>query len=56
MASSTPLRLRPKCGLGFVSVTPSFNYNEFWAFQSLQGDLIETEEGVVEVSRYPQRI
>ena len=34
---------------GFVSVTPSFNYNEFWAFQSLQGDLIETEEGVVEV-------
>ena len=34
---------------GFVSVTPSFNYNEFWAFQSLQGELIETEEGVVEV-------
>ena len=34
--------------LGFVSITPSFNYNEFWAFQSLEGDLVDTEEGVVQ--------
>ena len=42
-SASTQLRA------GFVSVTPSFNYNEFWAFQSLQGELVETDEGVVEV-------
>lgn len=34
---------------GFVSVTPSFNYNEFWAFQSLNGTLEETDEGVVQL-------
>ena len=35
--------------LGFVSVTPSLSYNEFWAFETLKGDLETTEEGVVEV-------
>lgn len=35
--------------LGFVSVTPSFSYDEFWAFESLDGYLEQTELGVVQV-------
>ena len=34
--------------LGFVSITPSFQYNEFWAFQELNGRLIEDESGAVQ--------
>lgn len=42
-SASTQMRL------GFVSLTPSFNYNEFWAFESLDGFLEETDEGVMQV-------
>lgn len=34
--------------LGFVSITPSFQYNEFWAFQELRGDLVEDGAGVLQ--------
>lgn len=33
--------------LGFVSITPTFQYNEFWAFQELSGRLIEDAEGQI---------
>lgn len=35
--------------LGFVSVTPSFSYNEFWAFETLDGALEATDEGIIQV-------
>ena len=34
--------------LGFVSITPNFQYNEFWSFQQLQGRLEEGDTGVIE--------
>ncbi len=32
--------------LGFVSITPSASYNEFWAFQQVDQRLVEQEPGV----------
>lgn len=32
---------------GFVSITPNFTFNEFWAFESLNSALEETEPGQV---------
>ena len=34
--------------LGFVSITPNFQYNEFWAFQEFRGDLVEDGAGVLQ--------
>lgn len=34
--------------LGFVSITPNFQFNEYWGFEELQGRLEEIEQGVVE--------
>lgn len=31
--------------LGFVSITPNFQFNEFWSFQQLEGRIEETEPG-----------
>ena len=41
-SASTQMRL------GFVSITPSFQYNEFWAFQELNGALVEDETGAIQ--------
>ncbi|MDE0870432.1 MAG: putative LPS assembly protein LptD [Flavobacteriales bacterium] len=34
--------------LGFVSITPNFQFNEYWGFEEIQGRLEEIEQGVVE--------
>lgn len=34
--------------LGFVSITPNFQYNEYWAFESLTEELQEVEPGIYE--------
>jgi hypothetical protein len=41
-SASTQMRL------GFVSITPSFQYNEFWAFQELNAALVEDETGAIQ--------
>lgn len=38
-SASSPMRL------GFVSITPNFQFNEFWSFQELEGRLEEMEPG-----------
>ncbi len=41
-AASSQLRL------GFISITPNFQYNEFWSFQEVEGRLEEVEPGVIQ--------
>ena len=34
--------------LGFISITPNLQYNEFWSFQQVEGRLEEVEPGVIQ--------